>query len=711
MKKIISLLIVLFLLSTNMIFATEEQGSLEPSPQSERIEGLYFYTKNYGHDTYDYLSDIHVSLGTWVKGDFYFYNGTDYEKINLGSLIPSDNIQLGLKEDHDSPQSETTMKVSVTPSKTGNGTISYVKDDNTYSVNVHASFPGYGLYTSNSKSDETFVRGLYDYKENQEFYVIDYNGNILTDRIIAVGYYSGPSDFIEVPFNINLETGAMSWSHRNEGSYCIKIKNTEGSSPAEMIFSVNNNRDLAAIVYGDDYVTFGIAMANDQNNLFITNGYGDYTKDHQKTVTFVLAAGMLYGPSAIVADSEVYDSISDVSYSVNAIGMSEDEYSVSISNEKISAFERNVYPVTITFEPHVKGKLELIISFYLEMPNGQTKKINTYQYFTLKEEKKYELSLTASDDIQTILSSYDNLKSHFNTYDFVDVNSIKVLLPDGGSYNGTLDINMADYNIYNGKIFELICIGETKYTINGGVDITGGYVTLSGIKFNSTADGENDVAVKATAPENGHSVGYVYNCEFDNYEYAVRSIDTGTIFGINSNIFRNCKYGYYIDCHNKDTSMSGANSQYNKFINCTNAIVMMSAPSNAPMFSWRFINNEFYNDNVNSYDFVVGEDNGVLYCQENYYGLKENEVSNASNLRSARVNYTSTTNTQVVTNPCIRYYYSDFRLGIDPADGLYTRIFSGRASKINSADLKNLKEVGITGNDGQELIGKLNFGE
>ena len=52
-----------------------------------------------------------------------------------------------------------------------------------------------------------------------------------------------------------------------------------------------------------------------------------------------------------------------------------------------------------------------------------------------------------------------------------------------------------------------------------------------------------------------------------------------------------------------------------------------------------------------------------------------------------------------------------YRLGIDPADGLYTRIFSGRASQINSADINNLREIGITGSDGQELIGKLNFGE
>lgn len=710
MKKLLSLLIVLFLISTNIIFATEEQGSLEPSPQSERTEGLYFYTKNYGTNTYDYLSDIYVSLGTWVKGDFYFYNGTDYEKINLGSLIPSKNIQLGLKEDHDSPQSETTMKVSVTPSKTGDGTISYVKDDNTYSVNVHASFPGYGLYTSNSKSDETFVRGLYDYKENQEFYVIDYNGNILTDRIIAVGYNFGPSDFIEVPFNIATD-GAISWSHRAESSYCIKIKNTEGSSPDEIFFSVNNQRDLAAIAYGDDYVTFGIAMADNQNNLHITNGYGDYTSDYPKTVTYVLAAGKLYGPSAIVADQDVYNSISNVSYSVNAIGMSEDEYSFSISNEKIIAFEREVYPVTITFEPNTIGKLDLIISFDLKMPDGSTKRIDTFQYFTLTEERKLELEFKNSDNIATILSSYDELKAHFSTQDFDDVNSIKIKLPDGGSFTGTLNIDMGAYNTHNGKEFELMCTGENRYTINGGVDIKGGYITFNGIEFNSTADGESDVAVKATAPENSHSVGYVYNCEFNDYDYAIQSVDMGTIIGVDSSIFRNCKNGYYIDCHNKDTSMSRSYSRYNKFINCDNAIVMMSAPSNAPMFGWRFIDNEFYNDNPNSYDFVVGEDNGVLYCQENYYGRNENNASSAVNLRSARVNYTSTTTTQVVTNPCVRYYDSQFRLGIDPADGLYTRIFSGRASKINSADLNNLKEVGITADDGQTLVGKLNFGE
>ena len=93
------------------------------------------------------------------------------------------------------------------------------------------------------------------------------------------------------------------------------------------------------------------------------------------------------------------------------------------------------------------------------------------------------------------------------------------------------------------------------------------------------------------------------------------------------------------------------------------------------------------------------------------FNLNENNVSDSSNLRSARVNYANTTGTEVVTNPCVRYYNSVFRLGIDPADGLYTRIFSGRASQINSADINNLREIGITGSNGQELIGMFNFGE
>lgn len=704
MKKILSLIMVFFLLCANTIFATEGEVAEKTVPLSnETSVGLYYYdswNKNYS-------SELYLSLGSRTKADFYFYDGNDYNEVKVGNLIPSEKIKLSLKEDHS--QENNPLKIFVTSSKTGDGTISYSKDEVTYNVNVHTSLPGFGLYADTTASDSTYVWGLYNYEDTKVFHISSsFLSNDVFD-VVSVGYYSG-SDFVEVPYDYNSDSQTISWKHRTATSYDIKIQYVQDGETRDSGISVNNQRDLAGIVYGDDYITFGIAMTNDQNNLHITNGYGDYTKDYPKSVTYVLAAGKLYGPSAIVADETIYNSISNVSYSVSAVGMSEGEYSVEVSNTKISAFEREVYPVTVSFAANAKGRLDVVISFDLKMPNGSTERVETFQYFTLKEEKKIEVNLNSNDNISNILSSYDNLKNRFSDIDFEDANSIKVFLPDGGSFDGTLNIDMGKYNSYNGKIFELICTGENGYTINGGVDIKGGYVTLSGIKFNGT-DVDDDVAVKATAPEDGHSVGYVYNCEFNDYDYAIKSIDKGTIFGVNSSVFRNCEYGYYIDCHKLDTSMSGGANKYNRFINCKNAIVMMSTPSNAPMFSWRFIDNEFYNDGSDYYDFVVGESNGVLYCQENYYGISENNVTSGSNLRSARVNYGATTGTEVVTNPCVRYYTSDYRLGIDPADGLYTRIFSGRASKINSADINNLREIGITGNDGQQLIGKLNFGE
>ena len=712
MKKILSLLIVLFLITTNIIFATEtEQNNSEPDPQSEQSTqiGLYFYIET-GPNTYDYINNLYLSLGAENRGDFYFFDGSNYTKIDIGNLIPSENIKLALKLDRRSPEDPGVVKTTVSSSATGAGTVSYKNGNNTYSMNVTTSLPSVALYSENNASDSTYVWGLYNYEAGKTFYLknIEENSSISD---VSVGYY-GQSGFVVVPFAYDSDTQSISWAHRKSTSYNIKFKykSSDGEIRDYSVF-VSNNRDLTAIPYGSDYVTFGIAFDNNQNNLHITNGYGDYTSDYPKTVTFVLAAGILYdGASAIVANEEVYNSISNVSYTAIATdGMKESDYSVSISSEKISAYERQVYPVTISFAANAKGTLNLTIYFDIKMPDGSTKRIDTFQYFTLTEERKLELELNNSDDIATILSSYDKLKAHFSTQDFDDVNSIKVKLPDGGSFTGALNIDMGAYNTHNGKEFELICTGENRYTINGDVDIKGGYITFSGIKFNSTAEGENDVAVKATAPDNSHSVGYVYNCEFNNYDYAVKSVDRGTIIGVDNSIFRNCKYGYYIDCHDLDTSMSRGNSQYNKFINCDNAIVMMSAPRNAPMFSWRFIDNEFFNDNPDSYDFVVGESNGVLYCQENYYAINENNVSDSSNLRSARVNYANTTGTEVVTNPCVRYYNSVFRLGIDPADGLYTRIFSGRASQINSADINNLREIGITGSNGQELIGKLNW--
>ena len=47
-----------------------------------------------------------------------------------------------------------------------------------------------------------------------------------------------------------------------------------------------------------------------------------------------------------------------------------------------------VYPVTLNFNPNAKGRLDITISFDLKMPNGEIKKVSTFQQFSLIEEKK-----------------------------------------------------------------------------------------------------------------------------------------------------------------------------------------------------------------------------------------------------------------------------------------------------------------------------------
>ena len=119
MKKILSLIMVFFLLCANTIFATEGDGAEETAPLSnETSVGLYYYdswNKNYS-------SELYLSLGSRTKADFYFYDGNDYNEVKVGSLIPSEKIKLTLKEDHS--QKNNPLKIFVASSKIGDGTIS-----------------------------------------------------------------------------------------------------------------------------------------------------------------------------------------------------------------------------------------------------------------------------------------------------------------------------------------------------------------------------------------------------------------------------------------------------------------------------------------------------------------------------------------------------------------------------------------------------------
>ena len=273
MKKILSLLIVLFLITTNVIFATEtEQNNSEPDPQSEHSPdaGLYFYTET-GPDTYGYINNLGLSLGAERRGDFYFFDGSSYTKIDIGNLIPSENIKLALKLVRQSSEDPGVVKTTVLSSATGTGTVSYKNGNNTYSINVTTSLPPVALYSENNASDSTYVWGLYNYEVSKTFYLKNIEtGSSISD--VSVGYYD-QSGFVEVPFDYDSLTQSISWTHRKSASYIIKLKyKTPEGEIRDYSVVVSNQRDLTAIPYGSDYVTFGIAFVNDQNNLHITNG-------------------------------------------------------------------------------------------------------------------------------------------------------------------------------------------------------------------------------------------------------------------------------------------------------------------------------------------------------------------------------------------------------------------------------------------------------
>ena len=93
MKKILSLLMVLLLATTSIVFATgNEQGTTETdSPSAQTEYGLYFQKTG----TEDYLSSIDFTFGQPCQGNFYFYNGK-YTKVDIGSLTPSDGMQIAI---------------------------------------------------------------------------------------------------------------------------------------------------------------------------------------------------------------------------------------------------------------------------------------------------------------------------------------------------------------------------------------------------------------------------------------------------------------------------------------------------------------------------------------------------------------------------------------------------------------------------------------
>lgn len=279
----------------------------------------------------------------------------------------------------------------------------------------------------------------------------------------------------------------------------------------------------------------------------------------------------------------------------------------------------------------------------------------------------------------------------------MNANRITVFLPEGETFTGKLNIDMSGYNqdgVY--KQFSLVCPEIEGFNIDGTLEINGVFVNIRGINFTAKDDvttsyndafGGNAKIGVIAYDSNGevNCGGFIFNSTFTGYDYGVMSTYKGLVADEDGSVFDDCGYGIYMDCHSQNLNIGGDGSKGNTFVNCTkSAVAIISTPGQLPPYSLRFTENYFYNNTGTCSDFMPFNTEGVYYFQNNYYGKVPN-VFTMDNLRIVNINYGNTQYSQIVTNPCIRYLGSEHPLGIEPAKGLYTRIFSGQGTVINGA--------------------------
>ena len=716
---------------------------------AEHEIGLYVSGYNPEGFNEDYLTDnLTISYGYSNPFQFYFYDGENWELISDPSLLsfPEEVFatprNIGL---------ESTPVIALNCSNIfDNKLIEYTVSNTTYSISISCILPRIALYSGNPGTINNMINNVIDDNADSVYLLLTDNQDTI-ESVSFAGYYNEGATLVgNESVTFDPSTGKLTFTNILFGDSGIILDYKLSGSQIIDKFFIDSRYDLGKYIYKGIEYSFGLAQKNDDNNLNIVN---NYTRDINNYDDMVweqyLVVGNTQGATAQVAPEVLYNGISNVEYSLLNNTFGAENINVIIGDTRDTAYERLAFPVTVTVKKGAVGKATVMLSFDLTIDNI-TKRIITFVSYAVESKTDVNINLSPDDmnlsneiNFNTIFASYDDMISTYSDSinGIVDATKIFITLPEG-KYSGEYIFNAGKEKVE----YYLRGTGDSLMTnvpylmkkndteITGSFQIKSGHFIIEDIDFvgsdsyKNDVDGKNSTKIIADQSKIGvfacnpnianflltPSATNIYRCSFKNYDYAVVSTDSGVICDINECTFDSCQHGYYMDEKGEHTNYGGSGSRNNLFLNCDNAISIISTPNQLPVYSLRFVRNYFIQDGTKN-DFNLAQDNqGAYLFRENYFGsLKDPSYPidiNNLELRTVKINKNGKDSILIATNPCIRYLGSQYELGVDPTPGLLLRIFNGVSTVINSQDIANVNNVDILSPDGRSVLGSLNNG-
>lgn len=715
----------------------------QPQDDQTLSKGIYFTMDLFGEpQTFNVLQHNQIIPDEEARVKMYYYDGNEFTEIYAHEIVSVDN-NITIDTDHirDDMKNIETDCIKLKSSIEGEHDIKYEIDGNEYICTFECTMPSFSLYKNNCVSKDSLIHDLGELSYPANVYLLARSDLQLISANFFIINGPEPQPLDSSYYEYNADTGVLTLKEQLNGSLKIKATISNGFNQFDMEICINSNfeqhnDELPCIEYQGKIIQFGCASISDSASLHITNGHGVNMLDEDFTHTVLLAAGIIQAATAEVAPEEIYSGIQKPTLNIIESTFNEGDISVNVGDDKVLNCERMMYPINFNIKGGAQGRAKIEIEFNVIYPDennqGETKTehIKTEVDIDCTEEIIETVQLSKEqmnvNSFNSIFSSFDNLCNAFPNEDLRNKNKIEIMLPDG-EYSGNYEINIDDYNgphVEGFKQFRILgsCNenNENQTTIKGELIIEGGFVNISNINFigdsrytsSITYIGLSNKKMGVVVKTSNSRIAGVYeisSSSFNNYDYAVVSTNNGVICDINSNVFEDCNYGYYMDCKGKDLNIGGDKSTNNIFRNIKIAAIYIgSTPKQLPAYSFRFKDNYFYNSLNSGYDIYLMQKDATLYFQQNYYG-KQDYHNGESDLRTIRINTAS--GAMVISNPCIRYPLktSGSILGIDGTPGLNLRIFSGVGMEIDARDVDKITKIGIGGTDGEKDLGSLEF--
>ena len=480
---------------------------------------------------------------------------------------------------------------------------------------------------------------------------------------------------------------------------------------------IDDDYDNRTFYYNNELIRTGFASA-EGDRLILTDRSSRMFSPVETEVDLILGAGILDPGSGSITDcapQSFYDCISNVRVKIEDLTVpgamrviNADSTGKLTTGREMTGYGVKTYFIRLLIQPNVGFNSKITMTYDVKLPNQDKKTVTAYIPFEVYSFNTVNVDLSDEPDmdgLNAVLSDPQQFKAYLEEKNYeTDENTyLYVSLPEK-EFEGILTIDTKENDSDYAELFIKGAYpdeeGNYATVISGGIIVNSGNPHISNLRFVANEDypitsisGDPYLCAVYTNGNNGtdpylSEVNDISNNRFEGYDKAVWCDGAGTTIGIVDCVFENCDTAIVLNT--EDYRRFGSNHG-DIFIDCTTGIEIIRFEGAFSPYQLYFSDMQFYyskNDGQGT-DYRIWTDDSFFFTN-NYYGIDAGTGMTNGNIRSATVDYAGGSNGEVATNPCIRYPEESVTLGIDPADGLKTRIFSGTETIINSQDLLNL---------------------